>query len=288
MRHLKLSKGNGKYREIFAPDGPEKRAYQQLLPALQRAERATALAQGTESVAHGFVTGRSPVTMALPHRGHAVTISADLASWFDSVRPEQIRAGLELAGADISLADRVCYRGAPRQGLPTSPTAANLAAVTMDRAIIDALQSLGVEYVYTRYADDLAVSLRSPEPRLVAQVIEILAACAQAMGWVVAAHKTRVQYARAGRRVICGVSVDSDVRPPREMRRKLRAAQHHAPISRQSMGLAEWCRMRLPKEQRGSRIIRGAQASVASPVPTPASEASTVLAGSRRIRHRGE
>jgi hypothetical protein len=276
MRIVTIPKGGGRTRTIYVPSGKEKCMYHGILPWLQQAERRAAHNCGVSQVAHGFVKGRSPVTCALAHVGFQITVSCDLENWFDSVREEQIVAGLNRAGGfawPIDLPTRLCVNGAPRQGLPTSPTAANLAAVPMDDAIFARFRSWIDEgfLVYTRYADDLTVSVRASS-RTDATVIDIIlaeiSAAAGAMGWKIAERKTRVQHAKAGRRVIVGVSVGDEpprqsgraiagvtttgdvpkaIQPTREMRRRLRAARHNDKDSPQAKGLAEWSLLKRPK-----------------------------------------
>lgn len=299
-RPVVLRRG-AKLRVVYAPTRGERRRLDRLVPVLADAERRAAAALGTSAVAHGFVAGRSPVTMAAWHVGLAVTVSADLAGWFDSVRPEQVRAGLLAAGVGPAEADRivrqVCACGvepspraeepAPRQGLPTSPAAANLAAVAFDRLVLDRLAALPYRTVYTRYADDLAVSSDDDSPVAAAAIQAVLAAAAAAMGWAIAAHKTRVQRARAGRRVIVGVSVAGDVRPTRATRRRLRAACHQGVGRPQTRGLAEWAACRLPRACRPARQIMGVSAAGAATVaplaaPTGPSVPAAVVAGTAR------
>jgi hypothetical protein len=107
-----------------------------------------------------------------------------------------------------------------------------------------------LKWVYTRYADDLIVSLDTDDPVATKHVVTILDITARGMGWSLAQHKTRIQRSRAGRRVIVGVSVDQDCRPTRKVRRKLRAAQHQNPESPSARGLGEWCLLRKPKATR--------------------------------------
>ncbi len=263
MREIRISKGGGRFRTVYAPEPEELEKYERLLPVLMSAERRAAEALDTEAVAHGFVADRSPVTCARSHIGFAVSLCCDLDSWFDSIRPEQIEAGLIAGGTAPlvahELATQVCHLGAPRQGLPTSPAAANLAAVAMDRRILDELAGLPCRWVYTRYADDLTVSLEwdaRDAPHLCQRVLAVLSAAARRMGWAIAGRKTRTQHAHAGRRVIVGVSVGAeDVRAPKRTRKRLRAARHQGK-EREARGLAEWCRMRLPRAlRRGWEII---------------------------------
>lgn len=271
MREIRIPKGNGTYRTVYVPSRKRRKLLRRILAKLQQAERAAATVAGTSTVAHGFVRGRSPVTCAAQHIGYEVTISADLSSWFDSVRPDQIAQGLALGGVSpteaLQLAESVCHLGAPRQGLPTSPTAANLAAVVLDRFILDGLSQLDpsqIVYTYTRYADDLCISLSVDSPIAIKLVLDLVEESARRMGWTVAEHKTRFQRRKAGRRVVVGISVgDSDLRPTRRTRRRHRAVAHLAQrrhggkLVQVAHGLAEWCAMRLPRESRPSRSIAG-------------------------------
>jgi len=178
----------------------------------------------------------------------------DLRNFFDSVRREQILA----AAPDLAdVVDQILIDGAPRQGLPTSPLAANIAAVPLDRAIQGWLRGRGV---YTRYADDLTVS--TDDQALVEEALVTVPAMVAAMGWEIHPGKTRVQHAAGGSRVICGVVVADDPhasRATRAARRKHRAAEHraeHGPnrgarerARAQARGLGEWCAQRTPVAQ---------------------------------------
>lgn len=276
MKEIIIRKGD-KIRVVYSPGSRMRKRLSRMLTWLQDTERTAARAAGTEDVAHGFVRGRSPVSCADCHRGFAVTISCDLSSWFDSVRLDQIAEGLALAGywlpEAMRLARPLCAYGsplgpfpgelAPRQGLPTSPTAANLAAVPFDLLVLDMLSGSDLgEHVYTRYADDIMVSLNRDDQASIDRVKSVIEDAAGSMGWTIASHKTHVQYARAGRRVLVGIAVDDYLFPTRRTRRKLRAALHQSndvsenpkslhPLSalNSARGLSEWCLLRQPKSR---------------------------------------
>lgn len=257
-----LPKGGGRWRIVHACHSHgEERRYRRLANVLAAAERQAAQAAQVEQVAHGFIRHRSPVTAAMAHTGYAVTVSVDISGWYDAVRLEQVEAGLLLAGMQPgqarSLAGRACLPAldercprwqepAPRQGLASSPAAANLAAVALDRRIVDALAATGHHWCYTRYADDLTVSSHKDDRGSVDAILSILRMECEAMGWSLADHKTCIQRASAGRRIILGISVGEDIRPSRKSRRQLRAARHQNPKSPQAKGLAEWCALRVP------------------------------------------
>jgi hypothetical protein len=253
MKRLVIKSGS-KERVVYSPSRREKRKLLDLLPLVTEAERLAAAAAGVAHVAHGFVHDRSPVTGALPHVGYGVTVSADLCGWFDSVRAEQIPLPPDIVRA-------ITIDGVPRQGLPTSPAACNLAAIPMDRAILDSLLQLPGRCAYTRYADDLIVSFDQPCHYL--DVLAVLQRCAQDMGWEIHPGKCRVQFATQGHRVILGLSVGgTKLKATRQTRKKLRAARHQAGVSpvsaRSAAGLAEWCACKLPRKARGVRHIAGA------------------------------
>lgn len=268
MRIFRISKGNGKYRTIYAPNYEEKCQYRALLRRLAPLEREAAREAGTFDVAHGFVRGRSVVTMAHYHKRGLVTVSLDIKSWYDSVRPNQIAGGLAFAGLTADDADeyaqRCCHTGlnvhyalpepplAPRQGLPSSPVAANLAAVPLDRWLLD---NLPAGSVYTRYADDMVVSLTDTDAReAVDNVIAVVTRGVFCMGWEVDPKKTDIQRSRQGRRLICGLTVDAcGVHAPRRTRRRLRAARHQRNRN-QANGLREWCACKLPNLEKGAAV----------------------------------
>lgn len=204
--------------------------------------------QITAGPVHGFVSGRSPATNALQHLSFSYTLSMDLSDFFDSVTPEMLPEVLRFME---------CFPdGAARQGLPTSPALANLAARPMDaeilsmlpnpNALIERMFSLfdtDTRVVYTRYADDLCFSsntfsyLKSLPPKI--------EAIAKRHGFTVNKAKTRMQWAGAGRRMITGVAVDSKLHTPRHIKRRIRAATHQKHTA-ELRGLLEWAKLKIP------------------------------------------
>src|SRR5579871_1204987 len=200
MRTAEIQTGPNKKRTVWIVSGRERRAYVRLARKLARLERYTAEWAGVADVAHGFIAGRSPVTMATAHTGYDVTVSLDLADWFESITRNQL---IEL-GMRHEWADKCCPGGKLRQGLPTSPAAANFAAVALDRDLATYLNFQDSGMVYTRYADDLTISWRIDAPGYVPNtVICFVRDSVEKVGWKLNELKTRVQYASAGRRIIC-------------------------------------------------------------------------------------
>ncbi|MGB9887874.1 MAG: reverse transcriptase family protein [Moorellales bacterium] len=239
MHIVSIPKGDGRKRTIYVPSEAERQQLRELLPDLNlRVERAAG------EVIHGFVPGRSPVTNALQHVGRTYTVTMDLEDFFDHVTAEKLRGKLP-----AEVLGRVLVDGAARQGLPTSPAVANIAAMDMDKAILRWIERTGKQIVYTRYADDLAFSFDDPELLniLPARIKQIVNGC----GFRLNPAKVRVYYAGAGRRIICGVAVGEDgIYPTREAKRRLRAARHQGRDGA-ARGLEEWCKLKPPRPKEG-------------------------------------
>ena len=189
---------------------------------------------------YGFVRGRNCVLNAMQHVNFQYTLSMDLEDFFGSVRPEHVR---DYLGEDLI---RLCFIDqAPQQGLPTSPLIANIAFSKCDKQIVQALDYYDFDYVYTRYADDIAVSF--DDYRKLAFVKRVIAECATRNGFKINPSKTRLQFARDGRRIITGVGVGKfDIYPTRKTLKKIRAAKHQDNAN-SSRGLSEWAKCKLPK-----------------------------------------
>ena len=265
---ISISKGNGKTRIIYSPN-PEERA----TLAMHIDQLRTLQEHLLDDCVHGFRVKRSPITNALPHLNKDYTLSLDLASFFDSVNCMHLKGTLPDGMLQSVRDGGVLHMGAPRQGLPTSPFVANIAAAAMDRDVRSSLALLTTEVVYTRYADDLSFSWngdRSVHEWLRKEVRRVV----ESHRFLLAKGKTHLQSAKAGRRVICGVAVDHELHARREARRRLRAAAHRVhgiamtralgealygkPIKtnnvrlahRQMTGLTAWCSMKIPQEKK--------------------------------------
>lgn len=249
MKILTIPKGkSGKFRTIYCPDKDEKKRSASWIKLTQ----AKLLTQPNVNVLHGFMPGRSPVTNALAHVGWQFSLSFDLKDFFDSVRPSHVA---NMIGDNDTLGRFVndCfYDGAARQGLPSSPAIANLAACPMDNAICKLINRsrLGQNFTYTRYADDLTFSFNydSVGRMLLEKMPEIVAA----HGFTINKTKTHLQCAKAGRRIITGVAVDdSGVHPTREVKRRIRAMRHQLSNSIQKRGYKALVTKLLDSHRRG-------------------------------------
>lgn len=230
MHITRIPKGNGKFRTIYSPSPQEKYTLRSILHFIN----TRAISRDTHQVAHGFMPGRSIVTNALAHVGNwQITLHFDFEDFFDSVKPtNDLLSILETAvGRDIL--PTIFPDGAARQGLPTSPAVANIAAVPFDAAVIALRERLtpkrrilgqrGTAFIYTRYADDLTFSMNSET--VAVRLLEEIPTLAAVHGFKINQAKTTRQHARAGHRIVTGIAVTSTgIVPTRQARRKLRAA----------------------------------------------------------------
>lgn len=233
MRTIRIPKRNGQFRTVVMPTSQQKIQLRFLLPRLQKIAETVC----PPGVVHGFWPGRSPVTNASFHRGYQYTVCFDLADFFDSVTRNMVSGVMppDLCGP--------CFvDGIARQGLPTSPVVANIAAAPMDHALVAVCHAHRI--MYTRYADDLAFSFNSPD--CIALLGEKVPALASRYGFAINPNKTSVQYAGAGRRHITGLAVDDELHPTRSAKRRLRAARHkkrHSTVR----GMTEWMLLKPPR-----------------------------------------
>jgi hypothetical protein len=229
------------------------------LKALQRRMLHEILdAVPVHGAAHGFVTGRSVTTYAAPHVGRDVVVHLDLEAFFATITagrvfgvlrsmgyPEAVAHLLTgLATTVVPLADR---RAAPQalrdedldrrrrllhrlaqphlpQGSPTSPALANLVAFRLDARLAGLAMLAGA--CYTRYADDLALSLSGPDAsRRARRLVDVVGRVAREEGFRVNQGKTRLT-SRSQRQQLCGVVVNERAGVARVERDRLRAILH--------------------------------------------------------------
>jgi len=256
-REFAIPKRSGGKRRILAPV-PE-------LKALQRRILRRLLARlRVHPAAMGFERGRSIVDNARAHVGQAVVMRFDLRDFFPSTRAKRLRRYFRRIGWNrpaAKLLVRLCtHEGGLPQGAPTSPRLSNLVNYRLDARLAGMAARLGG--VYTRYADDITVSFPDNEvlaaqdrhpaarnPRTGEPAIadaHRAASCKQhAMarfvrrvveeeGYELHRRKKRSVRRRHQRQVVSGLVVNRRVNLPREVRRRLRAIEHRARLSRTS------------------------------------------------------
>lgn len=240
-------KGSNKFRTIYVPNAEEMHKLKAQVAELN----AVAMDVDSHKVMHGFMPERSPVTNARMHKGYEFTLSFDLEDFFDSVTRKHIgTANTPLASWPCSTLDACFVDGAARQGLPTSPALANIAAAPMVNEIMGLRRSgrFGWNFVFTIYADDLSFSFErfATAAWLKSEIPPIV----ERHGFKINPAKTHLQSSTSGRRMITGVAVDDTLHVPRYIKRKIRAAEHQNKpdwkAKNQLRGLREWSLLNLP------------------------------------------
>lgn len=242
-----IPKRRGGTRTIEAPNDKlktlQRRVLRRLLNPLSMPETVT-----------GFVPGRSIVDNARPHTAMAVVINLDLADFFPSLTADRVEAAWRALGWGAEAATaltRICtHENHLPQGAPTSPALSNLVCRKLDTRLELLADANGGRY--TRYADDITISLpgfgrnkrrrphrsgqlrarpargRAPSRGVLTTIRRII----EAEGFrIQMKKKVRVQRAHQ-RQTATGLVVNEEVNLPRETRRLIRAMQHHARLGK--------------------------------------------------------
>lgn len=214
MKKIEIPKKSGGTRTIYVQGPHEKHNYRLLGYKLSEFHQKSEVA----NVSHGFIEGRSPISNAQQHINKKFTLTIDLKNFFDTITQNH----LIRAGVNIEDAKKACYDGATRQGLSSSPAAANCAAIPLDKLII---QEINPDIVYTRYADDMSFSSDNLQNLLKIRdkIPELVKQC----GFEINPKKTRIQSSNYGRRIITGVAVDDKIYATKKQRHILRAMKHN-------------------------------------------------------------
>lgn len=242
MKEKQIKKKSGGFRYIVCPNRKEKKFLRKLLDELQPQVTFPSCVQG-------FIPGRNIVTNAKQHLDYDVTISFDLKDFFDTCfqkDPPEYYTQYQEKIKKIS-------RKWTAQGLPTSPLFCNILAEQIDKKLVLFFSKIKLMTAYTRYADDLSISFNLlGQTDIIKYVIQHITKKIETAGFKINTKKTRVQYATAGRREICGVMVEDAVHISRKQRRKLRAAKHNYLVNQTKQnkynfqGLLEFSKLKEP------------------------------------------
>lgn len=210
-------KRRGGYRTISVPNDRLKSIQRVLLAGLFL--RVTMPAH-----VHGCVKGRSIVTNARGHVNKPIVINIDLTDFFGSIRFDTVfeiyRTHLR---CDESLANTLArlttYGGVLPQGAPTSPALANLAALGLDRELIEICDANKGPYAfhYTRYVDDITISGGNDLIFLVDEFYKAI----ENNGFRANPNKLRIARPNS-RQKVTGVIVNQKPNPPKKLVRKIR------------------------------------------------------------------
>lgn len=212
-QHHRISKGNGKYRNIFAPNEELKAKQNQLLLELYKVQ--------PHPCNHGFIPSRSIVTNASHHVGRKYVLSMDIKSFFPSTTTEKVEKILTSFFPDqIQNLPVFIYKNHLPQGAPTSPYLANFALWNFDIWLTEYCES--IDAVYTRYADDITISFdEASVPDLLKSINQKL----NAQNYYLAFKKTHLA-PRWRRQKVTGIIVNEKLNIPVEIRNNLRAYNH--------------------------------------------------------------
>ena len=223
-----INKRTGGKRKLSVPNDNLKDIQRQLAKYLQ-----AQIGNKVHTCANAYVHGRGTVANARPHLGGVVLLKLDIKDFFPSIQKDQLHVTLASVTPQDVLVNRLtdlCYseNGLP-QGAPTSPLLSNLVLRRFDIALYRACALAGAKY--TRYADDISISLSKDESKKIGHLIKAVESELANDGFKLNKDKIRVLRPHQAQR-ICGVTINSG-KPTisRKQRRVLRAAKH-----RQLMG----------------------------------------------------
>ncbi len=198
-------------------------------PGIDRFARLLVHPQAT-----GFQRGVSFVENARCHQSQAIVIRLDLVDFFPSIHRVQIekffrRIGWNRKAARL-LADLTTLNGALPQGAPTSPRLSNLVNYRLDASLAGLAKSH--EGIYTRYADDITISLGSENSDVHAVIAELLR-IVRAFGYTPHLGRKFDVRRRHQRQVVTGLVVNDRASLSREKKRWLRAVEYRTRIYKQ-------------------------------------------------------
>ncbi len=228
-RELRLPKKDGTPRILHAPADPLKTLQRTLLRKLLSRLAA-------HPAAMGFERGHSIVTNAAPHVGASLILKMDLRDFFTRTTATQVRDYFRAIGWNTEAANLLVklttHNGGLPQGAPTSPRLSNLLNCKLDARLF--ALALKFDAVYTRYADDMTFSLRTPdkERMRVASLIRFTKQITKEHGYTLHQDKKLQIRRRHDRMLVTGIVVNQKLDLPRETRRKLRAIRHHLKTGR--------------------------------------------------------
>lgn len=192
----------------------------------------------------GFLRGKSPVTAAKIHVGQTRFIQMDIKDFFDSVTKKHIDqlSPAHLNTSRITSNSKLWHKeGYAAQGFATSPMLANFALIPFVLKLKNYFKHLAQVVIrFHIYADDITISINKTDYELERAIINKVTELLAESNFEVKPSKTRTRSTEHGYVRILGVNVGkNDMRIPRNVRRKLRAAKHAGNKHSQG-GLTAW------------------------------------------------
>jgi RNA-directed DNA polymerase len=197
--------------------------------------------------AHGFISGRSTVTNAVPHVGQDVVVNVDLKDFFPSVTFPRVKGMFQAMGYSPAVATILALlctecprrvveydgrklhvasgpRGLP-QGACTSPAMSNLVTRKLDARLQGFCSKMG--WKYTRYADDMTFSGKGEALNQVGYLLARVRHVIEEEGFRLNDKKTRV-LKRSTAQTVTGVVVNERPGISRKEVKRIRAILHNA------------------------------------------------------------
>lgn len=223
---------NGNFRVVWAPFHNELREAHRAFARRFDDFLRDSVPGFPHSAAYGYVRGRGTRQNATQHCGKRRLLRADIEQFFTSISRSRLvgrflQIGIQREAADVMSA-LATINGSLAMGLNASPTLANLVCTALDQKMAQLASDFGC--VYTRYADDIAISGDNVPSRLdVASIVE-------SEGFQLAPGKFRVTTIGQAH-FVTGLSVSDPKAPhvPRNFKRQLRQELFYC----QKYGIAE-------------------------------------------------
>jgi retron-type reverse transcriptase len=216
-REFSIKKRSGGKRDIRAP-------YPALLECQQWINSQILSKANLHFTTHGFTTGRSILTNAIPHLNASKVLKMDIKDFFHSISIKRVIALFQSIGYShriaVYLARISCLQDRLPQGAATSPGLSNAICYQLDKRLHGIANYHGLNY--SRYADDLTFSGSDIERTFPS----FIATICLTEGFEINATKTRLCSGN-GKKIVTGISVSSTVpKIPRTYKRKLRQQVH--------------------------------------------------------------
>ncbi len=234
-RTFEMKKKSGGVRKISAPMPRLKRLQYWILDnILNKIE--------LHSAVHGFVKGRSICSNARPHIGSQIVVNLDLDNFFPTISYPRVKGLFRSLGYshqlatvlallcteydfnEVMLNDQPYYIGKGErklpQGAPSSPAISNILCRHLDRRLAGLATKM--DYVYTRYADDLSFSTRAHPAQNVQKLLWRCRKIIEDEGFKLNKAKTKIMRKHRQQKVT-GLVVNEKLSIDRKTRKKFRA-----------------------------------------------------------------
>lgn len=172
------------------------------------------------SSAHAYRKNKSILTNVTPHLNKKALLKIDLTDYFPNINIRRVISVFMRLGytqkVSFFLASLCTLDDGLPQGAPTSPALSNIISYHLDRRLF----SLARQYncVYTRYADDIAITGEYISLHTKAFIISIIEEC----GFIVNKDKTYLSD-NTKKRILTGISISNgETRIPRKLRRDIK------------------------------------------------------------------